>query len=165
MTQNQKDVQRQAIKEQQKKAKMEENQRKQEVLTGVIDNESKTYTFNKTITMVDGTKREGTFTAKYLGVTARLRIGTIRAKLLEGAPSQSVDQLTDDIAYMIAYLTVALIKTPTWWSYDALDEFTELREMYMEVYEFMQSFRRNDGTSADAGHSTDAAGTETVEDK
>ena len=56
MTQNQKDVQRQAIKEQQKKAKMEENQRKQEVLTGVIDNESKTYTFNKTITMVDGTK-------------------------------------------------------------------------------------------------------------
>ena len=40
MTQNQKDVQRQAIKEQQEKAKKQEEQRKQQVLTGVIDNES-----------------------------------------------------------------------------------------------------------------------------
>lgn len=165
MTQEQKNVQRQAIKEQQKKAKQLENERKQQVLTGVIDNESKTYTFNKTITLMGGEKREGTFKAKYMGVTARLRIGTIRAKLLDGAPAQSVDQLTDDIAYMIAYLTVALVETPRWWSYDALDEFTELREMYMEVYEFIQSFRHNDGASADAGHSTDADGTETVEDK
>lgn len=164
MTQNQKDVQRQAIKEQQKKAKMEEEQRKQSVLTGVIDNESKTYTFNKTVTMNGGKKQEGTFKAKYLGVTARLRIGTIRAKLLDGAPAQSVDTMTDDIAYMIAYLTVALVETPKWWSYDALDEFTELREMYMEVYEFNQSFRHNDGASADAGRGEDAAGTETVED-
>ena len=39
-----------------------------------------------------------------MGVAARLRIGTLRAKLVEGAPAQSVDTVTDDIAYMIAYL-------------------------------------------------------------
>ena len=165
MEQNQENVQRQAIKEQRKKAKLEEEQRKQQVLTGVIDNESKTYTFSKTVTINGGEKREGVFKAKYMGVVARLRIGTIRAKLLDGAPAQSVDQITDDIAYMIAYLTVTLVETPKWWSYDVLDEFTELREMYMEVYEFIQSFRYDDGTSTNVRHSSDAASTEVVEDK
>ena len=37
-------------------------------------------------------------------------------KLEDGAPAQSIDNLTDDIAYMIAYLTVALIETPKWWN-------------------------------------------------
>lgn len=163
MTKN--DVQRQAIKEQQAKEKAAENQKKQQVLTGVVDNESKTYTFNKTISINGGEKREGTFKAKYLGVTARLRIGTIRARLLDGAPAQSIDQITDDIAYMIAYLTVALVETPKWWNFDLLDDFIELREMYVEVNEFITSFRHNDGAGTNAGSGEDAAGTETVEDK
>lgn len=134
------------------------------ILAGIIDNESKTYTFTKTIS-VGGKKKEGQFTAKYLGVTARLRIGTLRAKLLDGAPAESVDTLTDDIAFMISYLTVALIKTPSWWNYDELDDIEDLRAMYFEVYNFMQSFRSHDESNSNVGHSSTTTSSETVESK
>ena len=150
-------VKRQAIKAQKKKQQAN-------ILAGIIDNESKTYTFEKTIS-VGGQKKTGTFKAKYLGVAGRLRIGTIRAKLLDGAPAQSVDTLTDDIAYMIAYLTVALIKAPAWWSYDELDEVSDLRDMYMEVYNFTQSFRAQNELNSNAGNSAAASGQETVENQ
>ena len=136
--------------------------KKEEILTGIVDNESKTYTFNKTMS-VQGERKTGTFKTKFLGVTARLRIGTIRAKLLEGAPQQSVDTLTDDLAFMIAYLTVSLIQVPSWWDYDKLDEISELREVYMEVYEFNQTFRNQNDESSNVGHSSDAIGEETME--
>lgn len=150
-------VKRQAIKQ-----KKQEQQAS--ILAGVIDNESKTYIFEKTIS-IGNKKRTGTFIAKYMGVAGRLRIGTIRAKLLDGAPSQSVDTLTDDIAYMIAYLTVALVKAPTWWNYDEIDEVSDLRELYLEVYNFIQSFRGQNESNTNAGDSSDATSKETVEDK
>ena len=125
-----------------------------DILTGVIDKDSKTYSFEKTIS-VQGEKLTGTFTAKYMGITARLRLGTLRAKLLDGAPNQSVDILTDDIAYMIAYLTVSLIKVPKWWNYDNLDEIDDLRAMYDEVSAFMRSFReKNDQNTNVKGSKT-----------
>lgn len=161
---NQNDVKRQAIQEQ-RRIKAEKESQQHEILTGIIDNESKTYTFEKTLTLIGGQKKSGTFKVKYLGVTARLRIGTIRAKLLDGAPSQSLDNLTDDIAYIIAYLTVAIVEKPSWFDFDALDEYSELKEMYLEVYEFIQSFRYNDGENTNAGHSSDTSSTEDVEIK
>lgn len=142
--------------------KLTENQ--MEVLAGIVDNESKTYTFEKEIS-VEGEKKKGTFTVKYMGVAARLRLGTIRAKLLEGAPSQSVDPLTDDIAYMIAYLTVSLTKAPNWWNYDRIDDVSDLREVYMEAYKFMRSFRGQNEQGTNAGHSTAADSKKAVESK
>lgn len=151
------DVQRQAIKQ--------EKERKQnEILSGIVDNEAKTYTFESTVS-VGNEKKTGTFTAKYLGVAARLRIGTIRAKLLDGAPAQSIDTLTDDIAYMIAYLEVSLIKTPTWWDFDKLDNISDLQDMYKEVYKFVESFRVKNGTSSNVGDSSATSGQETMENK
>lgn len=123
-----------------KTLKQKKQEQQLDILAGIIDQDSKTYTFEKTIS-IGNEKKTGTFIAKYIGVAGRLRIGTIRAKLLEGAPSQSVDTLTDDIAYMIAYLTVTLTKTPDWWSYDEIDEVEDLKDMYLEVYNFIQSFR------------------------
>ena len=157
MNQNNKTVERQAIKKQ-------KEQKQNEVLSGIIDNESKTYTFEAEVT-VNGKKEKGSFTAKYMGVAARLRMGTIRAKLLDGAPAQSIDTLTDDIAYMIAYLQVALVKSPKWWNYSTLEELTDLKKVYMEVYKFNQSFRGQNGANTDAGDSTDTAGTEDVENQ
>ena len=127
-----------------------------DILTGVIDPESKTYSFEKTIS-VQGEKLTGTFTAKYMGITARLRLGTLRAKLLDGAPNQSIDILTDDIAYMIAYLTVSLVKVPKWWNYDNLDDIEDLRAMYDEVNAFMRSFRDKNDQSTNAKGSKTAA--------
>ena len=157
MNQNSNDAKRQAILAKQKRQQEEDS-----ILSGIIDEESKTYSFEKEI-HVNGQLMKGTFVAKYMGVAARLRIGTLRAKLLDGAPSQSVDTVTDDIAYMIAYLTVALVKVPSWWNYDELDEIKELREMYQEVYEFVQSFRGRNGSNSNAGDSSAASSQENVE--
>lgn len=139
------------------------NEEQINVLTGIIDRESKTYTFEKKISINGGEKRTGTFTAKFMGVSARLRLGTIRAKLLDGAPSQSIDTLTDDIAYMIAYLTVSLKKTPVWWNYDNIDDIADLKAVYTEVYEFAQSFRAKNEESSNAGSSSDTSSKEVVE--
>lgn len=152
----QNDVKRQAIKQ----AKQEQQA---EILTGVIDNEAKTYVFEKTLS-IGGQKKSGSFTAKYMGVGARLRLGAIRAKLLDGAPSQSIDVLTDDIAYMIAYLTVALINTPSWFNYDDLDDIGDLRELYMEVYKFVSSFRGQNEQNSNARDSSTASSQETMGD-
>lgn len=141
---------------------MAKDQDKLDVLTGIIDQNSKTYSFNHTMT-VGGKKQTGTFVAKYLGVTARLRLGVIRAKLLDGAPNQSVDTLTDDLAYMIAYLNVALIKFPPWWNYDNLDSLEELRNLYLEVYNFMTKFREQNEASANVGSGTTPAGETNME--
>lgn len=141
---------------------MAKDQDKLDVLTGIIDQNSKTYSFNRTMT-ISGKKQTGTFVAKYLGITARLRLGVIRAKLLDGAPNQSVDTLTDDLAYMIAYLNVALIKFPPWWNYDNLDSLEELRNLYLEVYNFMTKFREQNEASANAGSSTTPAGETNME--
>lgn len=132
------------------------------VLAGIVDREAKTYSFEKTL-HINGTVKTGTFTAKYMGIGARLRLGSLRAKLLDGAPNQSVDRMTDDIAYMIAYLTVTLVKRPSWFDFDGLDEYSELRDLYMDVYKFMRTFRETNAESTDAGSSKAAAGTKPVE--
>lgn len=152
------DVKRQSIKQ----AKQEKEEKENKILTGIIDSESKNYTFEKTLTML-GEKKTGTFTAHYMGIAARLRVGTIRAKLLDGAPSQSLDTLTDDIAYMMAYLSVALTKKPVWFDLEQMDDVKELREMYMEVYEFVQTFRSRNAGDTNVGDSSDTTGEETVE--
>ena len=74
---------------------------KMDILAGIVDKDSKTYSFEKTIS-IGGETKTGAFTAKYMGIGARLRMGAIRAKLLDGAPNQSIDTVTDDIAFMIA---------------------------------------------------------------
>ena len=134
------------------------------VLAGVVDKESKTYSFEKTVTMEGGIKKTGAFTAKYPGIGARLRMGALRAKLLEGAPNQSIDGGTDDIAYMIAYLTVALTKTPQWFNPMSIDDYDDLRELYMEVYNFVVAFREANEQGANAGSSKITTGTTAVED-
>lgn len=144
-----------------------DRQRKQEqqdkALAAIIDNDAREYTFQRDVLM-DGELRKGVFTAKYMGVSDRLRVGTMRAKLLDGAPAASVDTVTDDIAYMIAYLDVALVKKPSWWSFDRLDDIDDLRGIYQEVFNFVQRFRDNHRAGSNAGAGSDATSTEDVED-
>ena len=66
---------------------------------------------------------------------------------------------------MIAYLEVSLIKTPTWWDFDKLDNISDLQDMYKEVYKFVESFRVKNGTSSNVGDSSATSGQETMENK
>lgn len=154
---------RRAIKERKEQERKQRQDDELGVLTGIIDRESRTYTFEHTLSML-GESRTGTFKAKYMGIGARLRIGTLRAKLLDGAPAASVDVVTDDLAYMVAYLSVALTKQPEWFNYDDIDDIDDLKSLYMEVYEFIQRFRDPDGEGSNAGRGSDVDSQEDVED-
>ena len=130
---------------------------KTEILSGIINKENKTYSFEYTMSMM-GKKQTGTFVARYMGIGARLKLGTIRAKLLDGAPIQSVDTLTDDLAYMIAYLSVGLVNTPKWFNYDEIDDYEDLKNLYLEVFNFMNNFRGKNEQSSNAGDSQATTG-------
>lgn len=149
-------TERQAIK-----AKKEQDQL--EVLSGIVDPEAKTYTFEAEVS-VDNKRRKGTFTARYMTVSGRLRVGVIRAKLLDGAPATSVDGLTDDISYMLAYLQVTLIKTPAWFDYDKLDDIADLTMLFTEVRDFNERFRNQNEQNTNAGTGADSDSQSTVED-
>lgn len=147
------------------KTKEQENEIKEDILSGIIDDEKRTYTFEKTYEMY-GKKLRGTFEAKYMSITDRMKIGVIRARLLDGITDRQLDPITSDISFMIAYLQVALIKAPKWWNYEQMsleDDMNKLREVYKEVLQFNKSFRRINEQNADAGYSTDTSGEEIVE--
>ena len=135
-----------------------------ESLAGIVNKENKTYTFKMEIS-VGGKMLEGSFTAKYLSISDRLKLGTLRAKLLDGAPSQSVDVFTDDLAYMIAYLQVGLKQTPSWWDYEELESIEDVKRVYLEVAEFNDRFQRQNATNRHAGSGSDNNSKETLESK
>lgn len=116
--------------------------------TMLIDSEARTVTIQKTI-LVNGVQKTGVFVGKYLSLMERIKIGSIRAKLLDGAPSESLDPYTDNIVFMVAYLTVALVKQPTWFKLEELDDISILQQLYTEIDEFNQSFRLNYESSKD----------------
>ena len=137
----------------------------EEMLSGLINTDKRTYTFNKTYEFF-GQKLQGTFVAKYMSISDRLKLGVIRGKLLDGVNPASLDTLSDDIIYMIAYLKVSLVEQPKWWNYDFMtmeDDYEKLREVYMEVYEFNKCFRGYYDKNANAGFGADSASKETLE--
>lgn len=131
-------------------------------LDGIIDDDARQYTFKMDV-LFDGKMRNATFTARYMGVADRLRVGTMRAKLLDGAPADSVDTVTDDIAYMISYLDVSLVKRPSWWDFNHIDDINDLRKLYQKVYDFVERFRVHSRGSADDGAGSAADSEKAVE--
>ena len=153
------------LKKQEAERKAEENRQTETALSGIVDHERRIYTFKKVYNMY-GKKLQGTFEAKYLSIVDRLRIGTLRAKLLDGVSGQSLDRISDDISYMLAYLNVALTKTPKWWDYEKMsmeNDIPKLREVFREVSEFNRSFRYEDEGSGHAESGSDELGKEDME--
>ena len=121
----------------------------------IVDAEARTATFTKTCNF-NGLNKTGTFVAKYPTITDRIAIGSMRAKMLGGAPSQSVDTYTDDLAFMVAYLKVLLIKTPKWFDLTKLEDDAILRELFHEVSNWVTDFRQSNVASENGGFGTTA---------
>ena len=74
-----------------------------------------------------------------------------------------MDTVTDDIAYMISYLDVSLVKRPSWWDFNHIDDINDLRKLYQKVYDFVERFRVHSRGSADDGAGSTADSETTVE--
>lgn len=107
----------------------------------LVDYNARTLMFKKTYISPDGEELEGVFKAVYPSIMDRIKVGTIRAETLNGAPSASVDNFTDDLVYMIAYLSVILKEKPDWFNFDSFDDIDFMRDVFIEVSNWVNNFR------------------------
>lgn len=125
-----------------------EEQIQQEILTGIIDPDTRTYTMQKKIT-IGGEKRDGTFRFRYPTLGDMLRRGTLQARYLDGVSLESVDMATYNIAFCMSFLASVSVQLPPWFRYEAMESTDELRDMFEEVNAFVNSFRGNDAAASD----------------
>ena len=121
----------------------------------ITDREARTCTFTKNY-KIHGKNKTGTFTFKYPSLVDRMQIGVARAKLIDGASEQSLDRVTSDLTYMIAYIGKLCVKQPSWFNLNALEEFDVIQDLFKEVSDWVVSFRQDLEAGEDAGHSNSA---------
>lgn len=147
------------------------NENRQELVkkaTQVItDAEARTCTFTKTY-KIRGKNKTGTFVFKYPSLLDRTQIGVARAKMLDGAQEQSLDKMTSDLLYIIAYLGKLCIKNPNWFNLNLIEEYDVLFDLFNEVSKWVDDFRlsmergTDDGDSDSTEHENDMDSNETV---
>lgn len=129
----------------------------------IVNAEERTATIKKDYKVNGELHKNAVFVAKYPSVIERITIGTIRAKLLDGAPLQSIDKMTDDFSYMVAFLQVTLTKAPKWFNLEELEELDVLRDLFYTVVGWVNSFRREIEDTEDAGSGSATSDEEIVE--
>lgn len=95
----------------------------------------------------------GTFVFHYPSLMEQIRIGTIKAQLLDGVPVESVDTATNVAAFMMATLRVVLDSAPEWFNLDTVDDLEVLSRVFNEYAQWRESFRKGTGESNHTGDS------------
>lgn len=108
----------------------------------LTDAEARTVTFTKTY-KVHGHNKSGTFTFRYPSVMDKVRIGTERAKMLDGANEASIDAYTSNVSYMICYLDKTCVKKPGWFNLYTLEETEIVEDLFGEVTRWVEGFRKD----------------------
>lgn len=124
-----------------------------DIMNFYFDAEARTMTFEATLN-VYGHKKTGKFTFKYPSVTERIRVGTLRAQMLDGVEEKSLDNLTSDLTYIVAFLQVTAIKVPDWFNFVEIDDVIGIRKIFNEVQIWVNNFRFTGGKCQYPGDST-----------
>lgn len=119
----------------------------------LLDASQRELTFTQKVN-VKGIDKTGTFVAGIPTITQRIQVGVIRAKMLGGVASESVDNFTDDLAFMVAYLQVVIKKHPSWWAIEEMEDIVAIREMFTQVTDWVNSFQRKNTKHTDATDSS-----------
>ena len=151
-----------------KKNEVNESSEKVRKVTQIItDAEARTCTFTKKY-KIRGKNKTGTFTFKYPSLFDRTQIGVARAKMLDGAQEQSLDKVTSDLTYIIAYLGKLCIKHPSWFNLNLIEEYEVLTDLFEEVSKWVTDFRlsmeksENDGNSNSTEYEDDMDSNEAI---
>lgn len=144
------------------KTKKQEAKPENLIVEGIVDKEARQITFDESVS-VNGVRRTGTFTAQYMPVLGRIKMGVTLSGLLNGKQIQEVDSLTGDLAYMLSFLSVTLTATPVWWDINQLDDEKDLIRIFGIVEKFQQSFREPNDKGDNAGNGENSVSAEVVE--
>lgn len=84
---------------------------------------------------------EGKFINKILNNGDKMEVGLFRAKLAQGMPLDSLDDITSELNMMISHMAYSLVEVPDWAkSLQALTSFQLVQEIYMEVAQHEATF-------------------------
>jgi len=110
------------------------------------------YTFAFDWTDSRGKRWQGPFTTHYPTPQDYLSAGVMQARLTASTPKDSLDPLTDEIAFIISRLTFCLDDRPVWFQNPLaiIDGVPLLQAIYSEVMAFEQFFRVH-GTTEKSG--------------
>lgn len=133
-----------------------------DIMNMYFDAEARTMTFDATLS-VYGEKKTGKFTFKYPSITERIRVGTLRAQMLDGAEEKSLDNLTSDLTYIVAFLRVTAVKMPDWFDFSEIDDIIGIRKIFNEVQIWVSNFRLTGGKCQRPGDSKAAPDEEIVD--
>lgn len=96
------------------------------------------------VTQIDATHIDpsyvGTFKFHHPTVMENMRIGVVKSQLLGGLTN--VDVLTDNIAHMVATLSVVLDSKPDWFDVENMYDYELLEIVYDKYAEWYNSFRK-----------------------
>lgn len=115
--------------------------------------------------VVQGEAVSGEFTAHYPSLKDEIRIQSALSQLISGADLEYFPARVYDFAYSIAYLSVVLDETPEWFVIDKIDDQQVIIDVYKEVVDFINSFRRKDEDRGTEGTGSQAEDSEAVEGK
>jgi len=102
--------------------------------------------FIKYVSPHDGKVYEGQFTTKKLSIKGITAVQVRKVQLNGGwyhdddKPGVGIDDQTDWTNYMIAHLEQSLIRKPTWWNLDEIDDFDLVLEVFRQVADFENTF-------------------------
>lgn len=93
---------------------------------------------------------KGKFTTHYPTPRDLLQAGTMQARLTASTPKESLDALTDEIAFIVSRLAFCLDERPTWFQdpLSIIDGVPLLQAIYGEVMAFEQFFRLHGTTES-----------------
>lgn len=107
------------------------------------------YTFQFDWTDTRGKRWQGSFTTHYPTPRDLLQAGTMQARLTGSTPKDSLDALTDEIAFIVSRLSFCLDNRPDWFGdpLSMVDGVPLLQAVYGEVLSFEQFFRKHGTTT------------------
>jgi len=84
----------------------------------------------------------GDFTVRRLTLESIRRLAIRRAELNGGMPEKAIDDSVLYINTMLAHLEQAIVKAPEWWQPSEFYSAAVIQEVYAEVMQFEDSFRK-----------------------
>lgn len=104
---------------------------------------------------LDGEEYSGQFTCKRQSILDRTKIAKKKAELCghmytvrdenDNPTGQGIDDYTESFNYALAVLDTALVQYPEWWDLSVITDENLVMEVYKEVQDFENSFRRRRG--------------------
>jgi len=95
-----------------------------------------------------GKKWTGHFTTHFPTPMDLVKAGVMQARMVGSTPKDSLDALTDEIAFIVSRLSYCLDKRPTWFQdpMSLVDGVPLIQAVYEKVVDFEQFFRQHGAT-------------------